>query len=342
MITFEGVIKLFETGKMNFDKLPPGWEDEIDRFISHSEGKVKEFSELVRKYLLSKDYAEKEQFGNNAEEILSLIQEERGKNIDSVYSKETLELANERFQRPDLLHQIFKELDKGHVGDNHAKMLIFLCGSTALMLPEYRISVRVCGDSTAGKDNLINVMLKHMPPKAFETYTGTSDKFLLRLVDSSPGIYVGELNLQRRGGANQNIVEVLKASAEGGTSYGYLEPDKQGKQVTKKTKNERKVIIYSGTEIGQDDELSNRVLSIAVEGSEKQTREVLNRLAEDNEEKDKESWISAGLYQLDKVKVEIPTDIRKVLVKMADASNVRARRDIKLSLIHISEPTRPY
>jgi len=250
------------------------------------------------------------------------------------YPPALLKKAEDEIHSPELLFDISTEIGKNHVGDVKGRMLAFLCSGTTLLKPENRLSFRVCGDSTGGKDNMIKSVLDLFPPDCFARYTGTSDKFLARLVEQRPGLYVGELNLQRKGGANQNIIEILKACEEGGISYGYLEPDEKGKQLSVENKVERKVVIHSGTEIGQNDELSNRELSIAVEGSEEQTIKVLERLAEPEDEFDydnvSDSWVPVAISQLDTdVKVVIPAHIKKYLASIADKKNLRARRDIK-------------
>ena len=251
---------------------------------------------------------------------------------DAVKARKERE-ARKKLEEPDLLANINDEIGRNHVGDKQSRMLLFLCAGTTLLQPDNRLSVRVCGDSTAGKDNMIKSVLDLYPPFCFARFTGTSDKFLARLVDQRPGLYVGEVNLRRRGGANQNIIEILKACQEGGVSYGYLEPDERGRYQEKENRVERKAVIRSGTEISQDDELTNRELSIAVEGSEDQTREVINRLAEPEEgciSGEKESWVPLALSQLKRdVRVVIPSYIKEFLARECDKKNLRARRDFK-------------
>jgi hypothetical protein len=249
------------------------------------------------------------------------------------YDAVLVDIALERFRRPDLLHQVYRELDKDHVGDDCSKVLLFLIMSTALMQPKNRISFRLSGNSAGGKDNLFNAVAKHLPEGVFTKYTGTSDKFLLRLIDSTSGIYVGELNMQRRGGSNQNIIEILKARMEGGTNYGFLETETGNKQVAKTNKVEQGTVGYSTTEIENDDELATRAINIAVTASEDQTKAVLNHIADTDDasaENAEASWISAGLSQLDRdAVIAIPKEIKQALASRADTKNLRARRDIK-------------
>lgn len=255
------------------------------------------------------------------------------------YGPEEIENAVAKFQSLTLMHDIFRELDGDHVGDDLQKMLAFMSVSTAYMKPKYRISFRVCGNSTSGKDNLMRAILKHMDPDIVGHYTCQSDKWLARQCRGLGGLYVGELNLLRKG-ANANILELLKAAIEGGIKHAYLDKDEHGHIMDAENTVPQMMVVYSGTEIRQDDELSTRVLSISVDGGPEQTRAVLEKLAEkdelsnpDNEEY--HSWIKIGLSQLKCDVVVVPREIKRVLKSHADAADVRARRDYKRLLAEI-------
>lgn len=249
------------------------------------------------------------------------------------YGPEAVTETIDTFKHPELLHHIWKELDSDHVGDDRVKMLAFLCVATAYMRPEYRVSFTVRGNSTAGKDNLLRAVLKHTDRNVIGRFTAQTDKWLTRQMDRFGGLSVGELNLQRKGGANQNVIEYLKAAIEGGIRYGFLDKDEHGKIVSAETEVPQMMIAFTSTEIAQDDELSTRVLSIPVDGSEAQTRAVINRIVEADDFADAEesqSWIMCGLGMLDGyAAVVVPKEIKKVLGDRADVKDVRARRDYK-------------
>ena len=311
-------VETIETALITSDKLHP----------PEKKGELWMLSEAGRQYLESEGLKPKKGEGQAA--------------AAPAYSPEVVEQAHENFASPALMHKIYIELNRGHVGDDSEKTLAFLCACTAMMPPKYRVSFRLSGSPAGGKDNLITAVLSHMPKEVFAIYDGTTDKFLLRLVDSKPGLYAGELNLQRQGGANQNIIEVLKAAAEGGVTYGYLEGDGKGKYLPMENKIERKVIIISGAEVTQDDELASRLLTIGVSETQQQTKDVLWKQAEDDETEDLTegtSWIACGLAGHDRdISVIIPVPIKKALAARADTENLRARRDFKrlLSIIRAS------
>ncbi len=263
----------------------------------------------------------------------------KGEDQTQKYTEAELATVLKKFKDPKLMYFIFQELSKRHIGDDKEKMLLFFTSVLTMLPPKERFGVRVCGDSSGGKDNMIESVLNHMPDGCFETYTGASDKYLLYCVDGSPGLYVGELNLQKINGNNKNQLEIIKAAMEGGTSYGYLEKDGDV-FVPRKKVIERKVVFYSTTEISQDDELATRCLTIPVSATQEQTKAVLDKLIEIDYVESKINWVKIGLSHLknQKMVIVIPIEIKKVLIESMDSQDIRARRDSKrlLSLIKSS------
>lgn len=248
------------------------------------------------------------------------------------YAPEEIDKALSKFKNTTLLYDVREEIDKDHVGDEKAKLLLFCSYITALQDKKYRISVRLAGDSSAGKDSLNDACAKHLPERCYRKFTSTSDKFLLRAFLDVNALYLSELNLKKENGNNANIVEVIKAYSEGGVDYAFLDKAIEGGFEEKINHADKKVIVYSSTDIGTDDELANRFITISVDGSREQTQKVLDRIYDHaseigRHEEEKNSWIRIGLSQLKPFEIFIP--YARIFKKYTDVNDTRARRDAK-------------
>lgn len=251
--------------------------------------------------------------------------------------------AIKNFSDSKIIKLILEELEKDHVGDRRGKMFVFCSYVSSLLHPDYRISVAILGDSSAGKDNLNSTCIKHMPPGKAADFNRLTGASLEDDIMSYNAIYIGEGNFQREDGANRSVIEQLKALAESGMRV--MKKDAStGYKTSKDIQQDRKTIIFSTTESGHDEELSTRFCTMSVLGYESKTRAVTTRIKDiassvsesiaDRNRIEMQSWISAGLAMLD-----IPDFI---IIPFADRIPVdcrtdRAKRDLKrfLNLIRV-------
>jgi len=239
------------------------------------------------------------------------------------------------FQDPDLLLNIKKTLDKDHVGDDKAKLFLFACACSTQLIPDYRFSTAITGNSSEGKDNLWSTVLRHLPKGIgwILDLTRTTTASIEDDVKEYNGLYVGEGNFE--GGANAPIRDTIKQLVEDGTRI--LKKDKR--KDSKKSRYEeqpRKVGIYSTTKDPNDEELATRYCVISVHGSPAKyervnanTRKVagnINLQIDRFERKNKPTWITNGLKTLKKFDF---IDIPYAALLEVDSRDARSQRDLK-------------
>ena len=91
----------------------------------------------------------------------------------------TVKLPGDDFlEDPDLLKKIQKDLAKKHVGNEKELLLLFLSMLSSRLNPESRVSVKIRGDSSEGKTNLVKACLAYFPKNWYAFVTrGTRASF---------------------------------------------------------------------------------------------------------------------------------------------------------------------
>jgi len=211
------------------------------------------------------------------------------------------------FEKPDLLKNIWKALDRDHREDHKEKLAVFIIGVSAELPDEAdHCSVALKGDSSAGKDNVIKTVFKHFPKEDNFFLTSATKSALEENGNEAKRIAFSEINKHREGGANNDIVESFKQLAEGGMD-SMKQDVNTGYRTTKRSKVGQKSLFYGTTEVESDEELETRYVVIPIRSDAKKNKIVVDdslKKAGDFDfyvDKQKEySWIASSIKALDK------------------------------------------
>lgn len=253
------------------------------------------------------------------------------------------EEIDKRFFQINLLEEIYKELDKDHKLDEKEKLALFIVRLTAeLKNSNDRVSAALKGDSSAGKDNTIKTILKHFPKEDNFFLTRGTASAIEDEASKVKCIAFSEINKHRENGANNEITETFKQLSEGGVSV--IKKDAAtGFRTTKKSESKQLTLIYGTTETESDEELETRYVIIPIKGTTTKNRvvveDVIDRVSDFNKfDKEKESWISAGIRQLDN-ELDVVIPYAKILKEKItldgkerfffDYRKERIKRDVK-------------
>lgn len=254
------------------------------------------------------------------------------------------------FLSKDLLDRIKNELSKSHLEDDNLKMTAFLVAISGLLKDSRkRMSMALTGDSSVGKDNLMKTILKHMPgEKLF--LTGATQPAIEDAAVFVKILALSEMNLFREGGANRNLLEVVKQRTEGGTSS--LKKDLlTGFKTTKHEETEQGTVFYGTTDAERNAETETRFIFGNIGAGENKIRKVnfhsakkvadIDELTSSNEEED--SWIKEGLSNLSErygdCLIWIPYAELLIEKNVIDNQNPRSMRDFKRLLALTSAMT---
>lgn len=283
---------------------------------------------------------------------------------DSLKSKEENKLCrlkvnfynfpvDQRFYRPNLLKDIHFEIDKLHKKDNYAKIALFIAMNSAnLPYDRDRISVILKGPSSVGKDSVMDAVFNMFPSEDSLIITRGTTPAIEDECKKVKRIGISEINKNREGGANLQLIEFVKQISEGGISI--LKKDMS----TKERKNiliqgPQKSLVYSTTEIPNDEESSTRLLTIPICGSPEKNEivinDALNKAGNINHLVEftnlEENWVAKSIRNLDKdLHVIIPygdeltkkfKDEKGIEKTLFDYTKERSKRDAKklISLI---------
>lgn len=234
-------------------------------------------------------------------------------------------------ERPDVLHQIKKFLDSRHVGDDEAKILLYV-GLCYSLRNRGGLSFAVKSTSSAGKTHLTNSVLELLPSSLIQKLGGSSEKGLIYSIDADAPI----LFLREFSGVSETANQVLKlSSADGGFEYAVVEKDDNGKLQGTTKKLAARAFITTTTRLALDDELENRCLALSCDESEQQTKAIKNFIASE-ELRQLENFGTTGKQEKQQsvvhaVSSQLPEG--DVFVPYADAvigllpNELRARRD---------------
>ena len=283
----------------------------------------------------------KEYEKNNPDNLLKIsgLEKEEPKEIDS----EFYNLIENNFKNPNLQNIILEEIQKRHIGDEEQVQTLFLIALSSLSPnPNERLSVRVAGNTSTGKSNAINSTVSFIPEENVEILTSTTKAILEDdVLEEKSLVVVSELNLFRENGANAQLIETLKALAEGGLHVKKKDLRTNSKTVREEI-SEQKSIIYSTTDEKADLELGTRQLDITITSDSKQTKAVNDNtlLLASNpfiQEKQKDNWVKVGIRAMNSRvgSYEIILPYANLLSgkinekDIIDNSNPRSRRDLK-------------
>lgn len=265
--------------------------------------------------------AEKRQYVNANENRILYEREAEGR-----------ELLND----PDLINKIHATLDQEHLEDHvHKVTAILVAMSGYLPNQKDHISAALKGDSSSGKDNLIDTILQHLP--AAEKFTASTPAALRDMVANYRVIAFSEMNANTEGGANAHLVEKLKQLAEGGLN-DTLKEKVGSKWLNVHIKAEQTTTLYATTETKTDEELSTRYLVLFLSSTARKNQivvqDTLKKLSKPREQRIKNrSVLYYAVTQLDQeLDVVIPyaEQLTPILEELFGGFNQeRIKRDTK-------------
>jgi len=253
--------------------------------------------------------------------------QEESKNILKIELHECSKISD-RFKAPDLLNQIWFELEKTHKKDSREKLAVFIgCLTSESINPKERISLALKGESSSGKDSCVKTVLSHFPKEDSFILTRGTQSALEEEANKVKRIFFSEIN-QAREGANHELTEVFKQLSEGGTSV--LKRD-QNTHAVVRVESDQKTLIYGTTETETDDELQTRYVVIPIQSDEIKNKIVVDYYLDEAEKptpkSNNESWICQGIRLLDRKPVIIP--FAKSLKNCFDLTQDRIKRDVQ-------------
>jgi hypothetical protein len=261
------------------------------------------------------------------------------------YTKSEYEEALKNFREKNLLDRISKEQDKNHIEDYNLRMTNLLVMISGLLKNQkQRMSQGILGDTSVGKNNLIETNLFFMPKDSYMYVSNATQSVLEDDIKDKRIIAFKEINFSRERGANKELLEVIKQLSEGGTSSLKKDSRTNFKEVRHEI-GEQKTIIYPTTESEKDKEGETRFIYGTIKSEWNKIKKVnentfnsfsdLKRITEKSEEKD--SWIRIGLTCFfnspEQYEFYLPyADFFKEQIDgqyIFDNSDARSQRDIK-------------
>jgi len=252
--------------------------------------------------------------------------------------------ALEKFRDKNLLNLILEELSKTHIGDDKLKMTLHLvCVSGLLKKPKLRQSMGIVGDTTVGKNNVIETNLEHMPKEKYLYVSNATQSVLEDDLKGKTIIAFKEINFNKEDGANKHLLEIIKQVTEGGTS-AFKKDIRTGFKTARHEEDEQKTVIYPTTETERDPEGETRFIYGNASSDINKIKKVNDKTCDDISDLDKifkdslkkDSWIRVGLtYFSTQNQYEIYQPYAKLLKEQIkgnyifDHSSPRSQRDIK-------------
>src|SRR3989344_3809769 len=253
--------------------------------------------------------------------------------------------AIQPFKDERLLDNILNEISKDHLEDDNLKMTLFLTTISSLLSnSKLRMSMQLTSTTAQGKDNCIRAILKHLPKEAFLFITSGTQATIEDDVKYKRCLAISEVNLFKEGGANKNLLEIIKQRTEGGTSA--IKKDLRTKNKTlRHEEGEQGSVIFGTTDVEQDEELGTRLMKATIRANPGRIKIVNDNTLENFSDEEKiiaqtnqeDSWIRQGLTYFfakeEQYGIVIPyAKFLKEKIEgqeIIDSSDARSQRDLK-------------
>jgi hypothetical protein len=231
----------------------------------------------------------------------------------------------------DVLGMLAKDVEKVIAGEKKLVKLLYLIGTTRLF--EKAMHAAIKGASSSGKSELRKRLLRYFPPEEAIEFTALSEKALLYVKGDFKHriLSMGEA----RGPDEAKFQDMLLRELMSENKIDYMVPVKDGNKIetVTVTKHGPVSFIVTTTHNALNPENETRMLSLEIDDSEQQTKDVLQKVAEiEGKNKappeaafkpwhDYQRWLAAG-----ECRVTIP--FAKTLGRLLGSTrSVRLRRD---------------
>jgi hypothetical protein len=225
----------------------------------------------------------------------------------------------------DILAALIKDLGAlGHVGEDRACKLVYLCATSRLL--QQIVSLVAKGPSAAGKSATIDRVLTFFPDEATVSLSGMSEKFLV--YDDRP-IKHRMLVLHEAAGMSGEYASYLIRTllSEGCLRHGTVESTAGGLKPVMIEREGPAGLITSTTQVNLHSENETRLISVPIDDTRAQTKRVMEAIAASNGRViDLEPWHQLQYWLADgERRVAVP--FARVLASLVPPVAVRLRRD---------------
>ena len=240
---------------------------------------------------------------------------------------------------PDILEKIVSCYSSKIVGEeNNIKLLWCACISKDLP-KEFRSSIIIASQSSAGKSTLVNTLLQPFREDVLD-YTDITQAYFQRTTDSLNGKIFKIEQLEKTNDKKQATMGNLKFSiSEGEFSVGLVDKNDKGKNEPKKLRvTGTPVYITTSTNYNIDPETLNRIFLMQVDESEIQTKKITSYVLKKYGSLNINDEWKTNLEQLkrySKSYKEIAHQMRDIAIpfwenldKIIPTSNLTIRRDL--------------
>lgn len=259
--------------------------------------------------------------------------DKRSKDIENVHKYKMPESIKKLLDEGKLWDKIvIDELDKKHIGDIKAKEIIFMCFIGRLVEDKKAFSFNdlILSTSSAGKDHLVNSILKMFPRDDYETWGRTSAKtfnYLHNLEEEPDFNYDGKIVYLKEiseGILNNEVMKEFTSSEEDINQIAIprQKTKTQGAGIDILQIKGHPIVICTTATSTPSDEIRNRFNILGCDESEEQTKRARINISQNYSPE-----IVEFVKNLKKYKVEIPDELFKFIDTHFPYSKVRHRRD---------------
>lgn len=242
-------------------------------------------------------------------------------------------------QDPDILDKIASTYNSKIIGETNNKKFLF-CACISKDLPrQYRLSVIISSQSSAGKSNLVNNMLIPFMNSVID-YTDYTSAFLKRQTESMDGKIFKIEQMEKTNNKDQVTVSELKfLLSEGKLKMGLIEKNEKGKNIPQILEvTGIPVFISTSTNPNIDDETLNRTFLMQVDESEEQTRQITSHIGKkystlkindtSSQELEELTKLAKDYQEKAKQVTEIVIPFEEKIIRMIPTQNITIRRDL--------------
>jgi hypothetical protein len=180
---------------------------------------------------------------------------------------------------PDILSKIANGYTSKIIGEeNNVKFLFCACISKDLP-KDYRLSVIITSQSSAGKSNLVNTVLEPFKDDVID-YTDYTPAFLKRQEINMNGMILKLEQMEKTNEKNQVTLSTLKfLLSEGRLKVGLVERNEKGKNTPQTLLvTGIPVFISTSTNFNIDPESLNRTFLMQIDETESQTKKIVSHV----------------------------------------------------------------
>jgi len=223
----------------------------------------------------------------------------------------TSALLTNFLEKNDLLNEMVASLDDKVVGERDTRAVLL-----ALNVGEQ--SVRISGDSSTGKNSLVDAVLDLFPNDSYLKIMGWSDKAIRYLPPNIGTLYIAEMPHDEMSNRGESMAEfdIKLMISEGGFTVTFVVSDQEGGFISKTKKTALKNVILTSTEVTVAPQLQNRIWELETDASAQTTKEVIRRKLE------RFTMMKRERFVLEAKRITVRNSIRLIMDEAPPVGNV--------------------